>query len=347
MNSPNKQARRVASQYLSAQTRLARRHLQAKRVAAAWVQAEDALQTKFDSTVGETKVKNPATGRDIKLKGFLSKIKGASKAMVTAVKSAPAATQKMMTDPVYRKEQTKAAAKALKALNQKGGEAVVKAVWGAMKSEAGGVFKETPKIMFDLAKDNAKGAAAFAKLPKEEQTKENFASLMRKPTKDEVKTIYGSAVYAGGIALAMAGGPAGAGIAGLAAAGASAFAHSFTLHVGIKAVGSMLDDGFLGYEAAETVAGSAAELGAESMSGLLPSSGALYGFSPWSAIQGGLDVVKEVGSMVLGAEESKDEDKVMQDFITKLTGAMADALDKGISDEDMQNILAENHGLPA
>jgi len=368
--------------------RIAERHLAVKRIATQWVEAEANHQTKFDDTVGERKVRNPATGRDIKLKSlkrhedpklrqrykdeyakwrgtqkddggaegktktqsklktFLAGIKGASKAMVTAVKSAPEATQKMIVDPAYRREQTKAAAQAIK----KSGKAGAKRIWDAMKSESHSVFVETPKILHGLVTDNAKAARDFAKLPKEERTKEKFKEMVRTPTKKEIKTLYGSAVYAGGIALAMAGGPAGAGIAGMATAGASAFAHSFTLHVGIKAVAQLVDDGFLFYEAGETAANTAIQMGVDALAGFVPSSSALYPFSPWSLISKGLGAVKEVGSMVLGAEESDTDpnpDEIMQDFIAKLQDAMADVLAKGISDEDMQKILAENHGLPA
>lgn len=248
-----------------------------------------------------------------KLNSFLSGIKGASKKMVSSLKALPENTQRFVADPEYRAEQSKAAGKSI----QEGSKKIAASAWEGLKAESKATFIETPKIIATLAKEK------------------------RKPTKDEIKTLYGSAVYVAGIGLAAAPVTAGMFTAAGAAAGATAFAHSFSLHVGVKALSYMFsepkalaDDGFLGYEAVESVAGVGSNAGLSSMKNLaenLPSSGALYDFSPFQ-------LLKDIGSLVVASEANEDEVEA-KSFMKTLTAAVGKVVEEGFSEEEMQKIV--------
>lgn len=368
--------------------RVADRYVLRERLASRYLQAEESAREEFDRTEGDKSIKNPNTGRDIKIRSlrnhddaklkklyddafekwnkkdkgsavdevraklntFLSRVKGVSKAMATAVKNAPAETQRLVQDKAYRNEQLKAAGQALRKAPKKIG----KRAWQAVKDEAHATFVESPKIVHSVFKEK------------------------RLPTRKEAKTLYGTAVYMGGFALAaipalpaMGGAGAVAGITMAASAGAHAFAHSFSMHVACKTLSYMFepdakfgitdevkaqladmaerasrtDEGFLAYEALETAAGTGANaekfLGVKgvmhSLSAMMPASKDLYEYSPWS-------LLKNVGDMVssLVAAEDSEEDKTMNEFFEKFTETMAKVLEDGISDEEMEAILQED-----
>ena len=338
----NKMASRVTDRYMF--------RLSVRKV------ASDSLTKEFEKSVKGKKVKSPETGNDVlitslksqggksvklynklyqewadknkkenpgdsekksisqKLNSFLGSIKGVSKKMAKSIKDLPENTQKFVSDPEYRSKQSKEAGKSI----QKNAKKLAKSAWEGLKAESHATFIETPKIVATLAKEG------------------------RKPTKDEVKTLYGSAVYVAGMGLAAAPVTAGIFSAAGAAAGASAFAHSFSLHVGVKAMSFMFsdpkalaDDGFLGYEAVESVAGVGSNVGLSSMKTMadsLPSSGALYDFSPFQ-------LLKEVGSLVLASEKGDPEEKEAQGFMEALTGAVGKVVEEGFSEEDMKKII--------
>lgn len=364
----------------------------AREVAQRYLSASDKdLRDEFDESIKDKKVTNPKTDREIKLKNlrrhadkalrkiyedafkkwkgkaekgksdvksrfnsFLSGVKNVSKKMASAVKNAPEETKKLIADKDYRKEAMSNAGKALKKSSKKVG----KAAWSALKDEAHATFVESPKIVAKVFKEK------------------------RLPTKKEAKTLYGTAVYAGGFALAAipalpaAAGGAGlaAAIGGAAAAGGSAFANSFSLHVGVKAMSYMFepdekfevgeealedleriskaDEGFLGYEAVETVAGvgDTAEkvLGVKglfsSMAGMLPSSAALYDFSPWTLIKGvgNLVLANKGGKKDDGPNFSSEDEEVMEDFMAQMMENVAKVLEEGFTDEEIERILQES-----
>lgn len=270
------------------------------------------------------------------LKTLFGGLKGVAASMEKSVENAPEAIQKLVADKAHRNKALKAAGKALVA----GGKGMVKRIKDAFMSEAKGVFVETPQALWDITKNvphNIKAVNEWRKLPKEERIWANFKDMAKLPTKDQLMSIYGTGVYVGGVALALAAPGIGSGLAALAKTGTPAFANSFATHVMIKTVTNMTaDQGFLGYEFLETGVGVAGQLGADVMS--LPSSAALYNLLPWNLI----------GKLV-GASEKKDggkgldpdHEKALDGFLDKFLAALAKVLDEGVHDDDMAAILQE------
>lgn len=159
---------------------------------------------------------NKGGGFTAKMKGLLSKFKGAKKDIVDSIAKAPEATQKMILDPETRKEAMGKLSEGLKS------GAPLKKLIGSAKSEA----------------HEIKHALHAGK------------KLFKKPpgpfSKEDKAALYSAGAYAAGAALAAI--PPGT---ILAAAGACA--HSFAMHVGIKTVSQVLDKGFLHFEWAETL----------------------------------------------------------------------------------------------
>lgn len=151
-----------------------------------------------------------------KVKGFLSKVKGISKSMVSAVAKAPKQVQKIVSDPDTRREAMSSVASGIK----KSPEKIAKTVWEAAKKEV----KEIKHAGHALGKVLAK--------PPEEWTKE------------DKKAVYAAAVYVAGAAVAAAGGGP------LVAAGV--LGKSFGMHVGMKALHHAVDSGFTHFELGES-----------------------------------------------------------------------------------------------
>ena len=116
----------------------------------------------------------------------------------------------------------------------------------------------------------------------------------------EKHDIYGTSVYVAGAILAAVTGGSGLVVAG-------AVAQSFGLHVGIKAAHVLFDEGFLAWEAGDTVLGFLSTIAAE------------------KGEKGGKEMSEEEAQEVL---------------IHKLTALVLKELKKGVSDEDMAKILA-------
>lgn len=235
----------------------------------------------------------PAKSVREKLDRVLQSVKGVSKSVAKSIRNAPKNVQKFVVDKDYRDKVTKAAAKAAKEAPGK----IKQAVLDSGKSELKAIFKETPKILASLVKEQ------------------------RAPTRAEAKTLYGVGVYVAGTVLAMSG----AGGAGVLLAGARAFGHSLGLHIGIKAINRLADEGFLAYEAVE----SAAQAGG--MADALPlNTGDLPGLNQiWDA----------VSTVVTGAE--KKSEPTMERMVERLIEIVTDELEKGLSDEDIAEILKE------
>lgn len=203
--------------------------------------------------------------------GLLKKIKAMPGNIASGtwkrLKAAPAHVHKFVMDHSHRK-----------AVLQKGVEGVKKAPHKTFKSVLNSFLKESGSVV---------GATkAIGKLVKG-----------KKPTGAELHDLYGVGVYAAGtVVAAMTGG---------ASIAATALGHSFAMHVGIKAVGEILDEGFLGYEAVQTVFDFATKLGAD----------------------------------------GKEPDKAK--LAELLSAAIVMALEKGLSDEDMKKILAEDVKIPS
>jgi len=134
--------------------------------------------------------------------------------------------------------------------------------------------------------------------------------VLKKPRekwdKKDKKALYAAGVYVAHGALAAAGGGP------LIAAGA--LGKSFVAHVGFKAIKHIVDEGFLHYEAGET----------------------------------GLHGIHAIKHLVehLFAADGDDDDKFEKALIQYLTVSVGAVLEKGITDEEMLKILAEEEFDP-
>lgn len=235
-----------------------------------------------------------------KLDHVLSGVKGLSKSVARSIREAPEKVQRFIVDDKYRDEVTKAAARTIKEAPGKIKTAVIQ----SGKAELKAIFKETPRILATLAKER------------------------RAPTKEEAKTLYGVGVYVAGTILAMTtGGPAGGALGRAAMAGAKAFGHSLSLHIGIKAMNQFADEGFLAYEAAESVAQ------AGGLAAVLPIS--------TSNLPGLGQIWDAVSKVIVGAEEKSKSEPTMDNMIEQLIRIIGEELEKGLTDDEIVKILKE------
>lgn len=211
-------------------------------------------------------VKKQDSGTSKAVSGILDKMKGAKASLVAIIKKAPEATQKMLFDTETRKE--------------------------AMGKISEGVKKAPGKLASKLY-ESAKGEFEDFGHAMKASTK-----LLKKPpgpfTKEDKAAFYSAGSYVTGAVLAAI--PPGGAIAAL-----GAVAHSFQMHVGIKAASTLLDKGFLHYEWADTV----------------------------------LSVAKMGGGKDKGADKSK---KVEEAFFRALAENIADQL-KDLDDDAITEIM--------
>lgn len=149
---------------------------------------------------------------------FLSKLKGVKDSVKKSLTEAPAAVQKIFTDPATRK----------KAL----GDVVA-------------TIKKSPEKISDAILESAKKELGDMKT-----AVGAFGKVLKKPIeqwdKEDYKAVYSAASYVvGGVLAASGGGPLMA---------AAAVGKSFAMHVGVKALSEIADTGLLHYEWAETAA---------------------------------------------------------------------------------------------
>lgn len=156
-------------------------------------------------------------GVSAKLKSFLGKVKGVPKATAEAVSKAPKQVQKFVADPEARKSAV---------------------------STLGKAIQESPKKIVSKLHESAK-----KELKELKHATHAARKALRKPpekwTKEDWKAVYAAGVYVAGAAVAAAGGGP---LMAVAMVG-----KSFAMHVGIKAMHEVLDNGFLHFEAGETV----------------------------------------------------------------------------------------------
>ena len=112
--------------------------------------------------------------------------------------------------------------------------------------------------------------------------------------KEDKHALYSASVYVAGVVLTAV-------TSGAAIAAVSAFSKSFAMHVGIKAVHAMLDEGFLGFEAVET----------------------------------GLEFLKSIVASDKEPTEEEAQDMLLKALLTHTLKQF----EKGISDKDMTSIL--------
>ncbi len=303
-----------------------------------------------------------------RFKALLSKANGA---MSKALGSASASVQRFVSDSAERKKMTKAmgasvrknAPKAAKAMwNGFTGElkaifvdapsifaaaagatesvkvsridkkGVRKEVWisGALlEKDADGNYKDSGTVnLKGKDPDGHSREAEQFEVIKGDDGKPQTQRKARMINKSELHTLYGVGVYAAGTALAFSGATP------LVATGAAAkaFGHSITLHATFKAVHTVVDELFLGIEAAESA----------TMAGGLSAS---FGTGDIPGLNHIFDGLSSVASAVtkLGAEgPSTDEDKFLHDFMQKVY-AEAGKVYETLSDEDIEAVM--KHGV--
>jgi hypothetical protein len=182
-------------------------------------QHPNADKTKHTVTKSEApKGEDPPKDSGGSFQDFVSKVKGAKQSIVDAVKKAPQEVQQIFTDSEHRKQFLGDVASNVK----KSPKAVAMRIIKSAKSEV----------------HEIKHAVGAAK------------KLFKKPpgpfSKEDKKALYSAGAYVAGAMLAAV--PPGTMIAA-----ASALSHSFAMHIGIKAVSKLMDDGFLHFEWAETL----------------------------------------------------------------------------------------------
>lgn len=201
--------------------------------------------------------------------GFFSKVKAKFKSIkdsiATAIENAPAEVQKFILEEEHRHKRLGEVIEAVKAAPKKIGEKIL--------------------------------SSAKAEVTELKQAGHATQKFLRGETltKEDKHALYSTAVYVGGAVLTAA-------TSGAAIAAIGAVSKSFSLHVAIKAVDALLDEGFLGFEALET----------------------------------GLSALRHI----LAAEKKELTDAEAQEvLVNALIAHTLKQYEKGISDKDMASIL--------
>lgn len=224
---------------------------------------------------------------------------------------------------------------------------IVKKLISSTNREVRNVAINTPTILMDCIKEGRRPSKEPKKWPKgcpiKTECSEGEAS--------ERDILYGSAVYAGGIAVATGIGAATGGIStagGLAAVGGKAFLNSLTLHIGLgayTAVGDkMLLHAEVGQDAAAVAGGSMAEAVSSYGTGAL---GGLGNAVEWmvnavsTIASSEINTILEDKDMIRLAKEGKG-DELHEQFVAKIVEYAHAKFDKGLSEEEIKSIL--EHG---
>jgi len=219
---------------------------------------------------------------------ILTFVKGLKPAAKVKLKGASEHVQNLVTDKAFRGKAMKSAASRIK----KAPGAAASQLWKSAKGEVKSVVVDTPVIVAKLLKEK------------------------RKPTKAEMKTLYGTGVYVAGTVLGAMGG-------GAAWGASKALLHSLSLHIGIKAVSGVADDIFLHGETAESFATGGG------LADKLPfSTSDIPGLGPAMEFVRGLT-----------AAEGEGPDEAAQKIMERMVLHVARQLEQGLSDEEMRLIL--------
>jgi len=201
-----------------------------------------------------------------KREALKNKIKDFSTKIKDSISGASKSVKRLTEDEGYRNEKLKSVANGIK-----------------------GSPKKVGKTLLDSAKAELKeikhAGHAVGKLAKG-----------KKLDKEDKHALYAAGVYVAGTALAA--------VTGGALGGALALGHSFKLHVAIKALHKMADEGFLGFEAYETV-------------------------------HHALDAISHIAS----DRTAQDEEEEQRVLINWLLASVTRVLEEGISKEEMDKIL--------
>ena len=250
----------------------------------------------------------------------------------------------MLVAVTDKKTQKSFAAKIKKHANPK---EILKKLKNSTIREVRNVAQNTPTILMDCIKEGRKPSDKKQKWPKgcDEPGSKTKCSVGESSEKE---VLYGSAVYAGGISVAMAFAPV-VGTSGVAWAGAKAFLNSLTLHIGLGAYSSAADMKLLhaevGQDAATIAGGSMADAVGTYGSGALGGMGSFF------------ESVFNVGKSMLASEDFEEllqdqemirlanegeADKVYGRFVKQVTDFAVAKFEKGLSDAEIKSIL--EHG---
>lgn len=228
---------------------------------------------------------------------------------------------------------------------------IVKKLASSTVREVRNVSINTPTILMDCIKEGRAPSKEKRKWPKgcDEEGSATKCSVGEASERD---ILYGSAVYAGGVAVATGIGLSTGGIAtagGFAMVGGKAFLNSLTLHIGIGAYSAAADTNLLHAEVGQDVAtvagGSMADAVSNFGTGVIPGLGSL------------MEAVVGVGQKAMGLMAAEDFETILQDeemirlasegdggkvherFIQHVVQYAHDKFDKGLSPDEIKSIL--------
>lgn len=200
------------------------------------------------------------------------------------------------------------------------GKKIASKTWAGIKAviSQGGkeleAMKNSPKILKEMA------TGEFSKKSKEDR-------------KEDLKALYGSAVYLGGVVVAVMSAGSAAPLLS-AKTGAVALGKSLATHSVIGSISSNVDFfGFLSVEAAETAAGfvgKSQEL--QDVMGGFVSTDLFDGVV--GAVKAGLDVIASDG------DSGSEEDKLMVEFLGRVYASVGNTM-SGLSNEEMEKITTD------
>ena len=229
---------------------------------------------------------------------------------------------------------------------------IIKKLAGSTVREVRNVAINTPTILMDCIKEGRVPSSEKKKWPKGCDA-EGSKTECSEGEASERDVLYGSAIYAGGIAVATGVGIATGGIStagGFAAVGGKAFLNSLTLHIGIGAYTAVGDKMLLHAEGAQDVATLAGGSMAEAVGNY--GTGALGGIG--SAVEWMVNAVSTIASteidtiledkdMIRLAKEGKS-DELYEQFVGKIVEYAHAKFDKGLTQEEIKSIL-EHEGV--
>lgn len=221
---------------------------------------------------------------------------------------------------------------------------IIKMLADSTVREVRNVVQNTPTILMDCIKEGRKPSSEKQKWPKgcDEPGSKTKCSVGEASERD---VLYGSAVYAGGVAVATALSGGGSALA-VGVVGAKAFLNSLTLHIGIGAVSSQMDTGLLhaevGQDAATLAGGSMAEAVSNFGTGTIDGLGTLFE----AAVNVGktmlatedFDSILQDQELIRVANEG-DAGKTYEKFVQRVVDYAVAKLEKGLTDEEVKSIL--------
>tara|TARA_X000000950_G_C13906368_1_gene657034 strand:+ start:2568 stop:3644 length:1077 start_codon:yes stop_codon:yes gene_type:complete len=223
---------------------------------------------------------------------------------------------------------------------------LVKALGTSAVREVRNVGVNTPSILKDCLKEGRKPSKEKQKWPKgcDEPGSKTKCSVGEA---SEMDILYGSSVYAMGVAVTAGFGGASGALAGIAMG--KAFLNSLTLHIGIGAMSQFWDGKFLHAEVGQDVAtmsgGSIAKAVSEHGSGSIDGLGSI--FEAVATLAGktvGVIAAEDFQSILEDQEmirlaKEDDEDALMEKFMDFCLKSLCAKLDQGFSQEEIKSLL--------